>query len=71
MSGRHERPIRIIPDPRVDVNDWDVDGYPASIFVKMGDNTTMEFVRKIEQPGFVKAIEGIRRMVGYERKESK
>lgn len=50
MSGKHEKRHQIFPDPRVDVKEWDVDGYPASIFVKMGDQTVKEFVRKIEQP---------------------
>ena len=50
MIGKHEKRSQIFPDPRVDVKDWDVDGYPMSIFVNMGDNTVMECVRKIEQP---------------------
>ena len=55
---------RILPDPRVDVKEWDVDGYPASIFVKMGDNTVKEFVRKIDypHPKFLASLKNIERM---------
>lgn len=64
MTGRHEKRHQVIPDPRVDVKDWDVDGYPAAIFVKMGDNTVIEFVRKIEQPHpcFEAAMKNLERM---------
>ena len=44
--------VRILPHPRVQVTQWDIDGYPASIKVRMGDKdgTMMEFVRPVEQP---------------------
>lgn len=50
MSGKHEKHRQIFPYPRVDVKEWDVDGYPAAVIVKMGDNTTIEYQRKINQP---------------------
>ena len=64
MTGRHEKRLQIFPDPRVEVNEWDVDGYPASILVKMGDNTVQEFVRKINQPHpcFEAAMKNLERM---------
>ena len=64
MTGRHEKRVKILPDPRVDVKEWDVDGYPAAIFVTMGDKTVQEFVRKIDQPhpSFVAAMGNIERM---------
>ena len=62
--GKHEKRVRILPDPRVDVKEWDVDGYPYTIHVTMGDKTVKEFVRKIEQPhpSFVAAMRNIERM---------
>ena len=62
--GKHEKRTRILPDPRVDVKEWDVDGYPAAICVTMGDRTVKEFVRKIEQPhpSFVAAMKNLERM---------
>ena len=59
MSEHH-----VLPDPRVDVKEWDFDGYPASIFVKMGDNTVKEFVRKIDYPHpcFEAAMKNLERM---------
>lgn len=43
---------RYLPHPRVEVKEWDPDGYPAAVIVQMGDRecTMMEFVRKVEQP---------------------
>lgn len=41
---------RILPHPRVQVMEWDTDGYPASILVHMGNNTEAEYVRKVDQP---------------------
>ena len=59
--------VRILPHPKVFVDKWDADGYPASIVVKMSDNTEMEFVREIKQPQpqCVKAVELIRTMKGH------
>ncbi|MBO7711087.1 MAG: hypothetical protein J6S83_11505 [Lachnospiraceae bacterium] len=57
---------RILPDPRVKVKEWDIDGKPASIYVEFGDNTTEIYARHIMQPhpSFVKAIGNIR--TGYQ-----
>ena len=74
MSGKHEKRRQIFPHPRVDVKEWDADGYPASIFVKMGDNTVQEFIRKIDQPrpALAKKLNEFTNLcIGYERKEAK
>ena len=65
MIEKHEKRHQIFPDPRVDFKEWDVDGYPAAILVKMGDNTVKEFVRKIEQPhpSFNAAMKNIERIL--------
>lgn len=62
MSGKHERKMKILPDPRVKVLEWDVDGTPASIRVWMGDGTTRDFDQRYPQPNVLKALETVRRM---------
>ena len=58
--------MRVLPDPRVEVKDWDIDGKPATIYVKLGDNTTEIYERRIRQPApqVMKTIELIRAMKG-------
>lgn len=63
MSGRHARQMQIFPDPHVKVKEWDLDGYPAAIFVKMGDNTVQEFERKRPHHGFEAAMKNLERML--------
>lgn len=41
---------KILPHPKVQVKEWDADGYPSSIIVEMSNNTTAVFDRRIEQP---------------------
>ena len=70
--------VRVLPDPRVEVKEWDIDGKPASICVKLGDNTTEIYERRIQQPApqVMKSIELIRAMKentygGYKAKHVK
>lgn len=58
--------VRVLPNPRVKVKDWDIDGKPASIYVELGDNTTEIYERRIRQPApqVMKTIELIRAMKG-------
>ncbi len=64
MMGKHERRHQILPDPRVRVKEWDIDGRPAAILVDMSDHSVMEFIRKIDQPHpcFEAAMKNIERM---------
>lgn len=69
MTGKHEKRHQVFPDPRVVVLEWDVDGYPVSVLVTMGDKerTVMEFQRKINQPhpyidAAIRNIENLERM---------
>lgn len=64
LIGKHEKRHQVIPDPRVVVKEWDIDGYPASIFVQMSDNITMEFIRKFNDPhrAFEAAMKNLERM---------
>lgn len=61
--------IRIIADTRNARQHWErrCDTLPYLI-VPMSDGSEVRYYPEIQQPGFVKAIEGIRRMVGYEVK---
>ena len=44
---------------------------PDYIMVPMSDGTVCMYVPQVTQPGFVKAMENIKRMqIGYERRES-
>lgn len=70
--------VRVLPDPRVEVKEWDIDGKPASIYVKLGDNTTEIYERRIPQPEphLMKAIDLVRTMSentygGYKAKHTK
>lgn len=64
MSGKQEKKTQIFPDPRVQVTEWDLDGYPAAIMVTMGDRTKKEYLRRIDQPHpcFEAAMKNIERM---------
>jgi hypothetical protein len=63
--------IRVIPDmPRAKAH-WvrRTSEFPDYIMVPMSDNTVVMYVPQVTQPGFVKAMENIKRMkVGYEWK---
>ena len=61
--------IRIIADTRNAKQHWErrCDTLPYLI-VPMSDGSEVRYNPEIQQPGFQKAIEGIRRMVGYEVK---
>ena len=69
---------RILPHPRVHVEKWDIDGYPAEIKVMMSDKTSVIFERKIQQPApqVIKCIDLIQTMKkctygGYKAKHEK
>lgn len=59
--------IKVLPHPKVEVNEWDIDGCPASIIVSLSNNTKEEYVRKIAQPEpqFKKVMDLIEKLPVY------
>jgi hypothetical protein len=62
---------RVIPDiPNIKAH-WERRSNPIPfLMVPMSDGTVMRFNAEIQHPGFVKALDGIRKMeVGYKAKK--
>ena len=66
--------IRVIPDMSRAKAHWvkRSSEIPDYLVVPMSDGTVCVYVPQVTQPGFVKAMENIKKMcIGYERKEDK